>query len=181
MCESYGRSLLRVAAAQVCQALGWDAVQPAACDLLSDVLERYLQQLARGCHRYAELYGRTDPCLSDISQAFGLMGVSLPELEDYVNNLEPVGFCQSIPHFPISKSSTLQFPAAGFDTDARNALRGERREYIPEHLPPLVSLQEGTYDAPRRSRQQPEPRACLRGSGHVRRPPNVRRASCSCL
>ncbi|XP_026882630.2 transcription initiation factor TFIID subunit 3 [Electrophorus electricus] len=142
MCESYARSLLRVSVAQMCQALGWDAVQLAACDLLSDVLERYLQQLARGCHRYSELYGRTNPGLSDIGQAFGLMGVSLPELEDYVNNLEPVGFCQSIPQFPISKSSMLQFPAAGFDTDARNALRGERRDYIPEYLPPLVSLQE---------------------------------------
>ncbi|KAI4895389.1 hypothetical protein NFI96_024124 [Prochilodus magdalenae] len=142
MCESYARSLLRVSVAQVCQALGWDAVQLSACDLLSDVLERYLQQLARGCHRYSELYGRTDPGLSDVDQAFGLMGVSIAELEDYINNLEPVAFSQSIPQFPVSKSSMLQFPAAGFETDARNALRGERREYIPEYFPPLVSLQE---------------------------------------
>lgn len=55
MCESYARSLLRVAVAQLCQALGWDAVQLSACELLSDVLERYLQQLARGCHRFSEL------------------------------------------------------------------------------------------------------------------------------
>lgn len=55
MCESYARSLLRVSVAQVCQAVGWDAVQLSACDLLSDVLERYLQQLARSCHRYSEL------------------------------------------------------------------------------------------------------------------------------
>ncbi|XP_036433149.1 transcription initiation factor TFIID subunit 3 [Colossoma macropomum] len=142
MCESYARSLLRVSVAQVCQALGWDAVQLSACDLLSDVLERYLQQLARGCHRYSELYGRTDPGLSDVDQAFGLMGVSIAELEDYINNLEPVAFSQSVPQFPISKSSVLQFPAAGFETDARNALRGERRDYIPEYFPPLVSLQE---------------------------------------
>lgn len=55
MCESYARSLLRVSVAQICQALGWDAVQLTACDLLSDVLHRYLQQLAKGCHRYSEL------------------------------------------------------------------------------------------------------------------------------
>lgn len=89
--------------------------------------------------------GRTDPGLSDVDQAFGLLGVSLSELEDYVNNMEPVGFPQTIPQFPISKSSVLQFPAAGFETDAREALRGERRDYIPEYFPPLVSLQEGTY------------------------------------
>lgn len=55
MCESYARSLLRVSVAQICQALGWDAVQLTACDLLSDVLNRYIQQLARVCHRYSEL------------------------------------------------------------------------------------------------------------------------------
>lgn len=88
--------------------------------------------------------GRTDPGLSDVDQAFGLLGVSIAELEDYVNNMEPVGFPQTIPQFPISKSSVLQFPAAGFETDAREALRGERRDYIPEYFPPLVSLQEGT-------------------------------------
>lgn len=55
MCESYARSLLRVSVAQMCQAVGWDAVQLSACDLLSDVLERYVQQLARSCHRYSEL------------------------------------------------------------------------------------------------------------------------------
>lgn len=89
--------------------------------------------------------GRTDPGLSDVDQAFGILGVSISELEDYVNNMEPVGLPQIIPQFPISKSSVLQFPAAGFDTDAREALRGERRDYIPEYFPPLVSLQEGTY------------------------------------
>ncbi|TRY94517.1 hypothetical protein DNTS_003542 [Danionella cerebrum] len=144
MCESFARSVLRVAVAQMCQAVGWDAVQLSACDLLSDVLERYVQQLARSCHRYSELYGRTDPVLSDVDQAFGLLGVSISELEDYVNNLEPIGYPQSMPQFPLSKSSVLQFPAAGFDTDARDALRGERRDYIPEYFPPLVSLQEGS-------------------------------------
>ncbi|XP_063073368.1 transcription initiation factor TFIID subunit 3 [Engraulis encrasicolus] len=132
MSENYARSALRVSAAQICQALGWDAVQLSACDLLSDVLDRYIQQLARSCHRYAELYGRTDPILSDIGQAFGLLGVSLSELEDYVNHLEPASFPQSTHLFPVAKSSTLQFPSP----------REERRDYIPDYLPPLVSLQE---------------------------------------
>ncbi|KAL2102611.1 hypothetical protein ACEWY4_001779 [Coilia grayii] len=133
MSENYARSVLRVSVAQICQVLGWDAVQLSACDLLSDVLDRYIQQLARSCHRYAELYGRTDPVLSDIGQAFGLLGVSLSELEDYVNHLEPTGCPQSTHLFPVAKSSTLQFPSS----------REERREYIPDYLPPLVSLQEG--------------------------------------
>lgn len=136
MCESYARSLLRVSVAQICQALGWDAVQLTACDLLSDVLHRYIQQLARVCHRYSELYGRTDPVLDDVSQAFRLLGVSLSELEDYVHNLEPVAFAHQTPLFPVSKNNLLQFPQPG----ARDA--EERKDYIPDHMPPLVSLQE---------------------------------------
>lgn len=136
MCESYARSLLRVSVAQICQALGWDAVQLTACDLLSDVLHRYIQQLARVCHRYSELYGRTDPVLDDLGQAFRLMGVSLGELEDYVNNMEAVSFTHQIPLFPVSKNNVLQFPQPGArDTE-------ERKDYIPDYMPPLVSLQE---------------------------------------
>lgn len=136
MCESYARSLLRVSVAQICQALGWDAVQVTACDLLSDVLHRYIQHLARVCHRYSELYGRTDPVLDDVGQAFRLMGVSLGELEDYVNNMEAVGFTHQIPLFPVTKNNMLQFPQPGV-RDAE-----ERKDYIPDYLPPLVSLQE---------------------------------------
>ncbi|TNN82124.1 Transcription initiation factor TFIID subunit 3 [Liparis tanakae] len=136
MCESYARSLLRVSVAQICQALGWDAIQLTACDQLSDVLHRYIQQLARVCHRYSELYGRTDPVLDDVSQAFRLLGVSLSELEDYVHNLEPVAFAQQTPLFPVNKNNVLQFPQPG----ARDA--EERKDYIPDYLPPLVSLQE---------------------------------------
>lgn len=136
MCESYSRSLLRVSVAQICQALGWDSVQLSACHLLTDVLQRYLQQLGRGCHRYSELYGRTDPILDDVGEAFQLMGVNLHELEDYIHNIEPVTFPHQIPSFPVSKNSVLQFPQPG-SKDAE-----ERKDYIPDYLPPIVSSQE---------------------------------------
>ncbi|XP_036317247.1 transcription initiation factor TFIID subunit 3 isoform X1 [Pipistrellus kuhlii] len=136
MCESYSRSLLRVSVAQICQALGWDSVQLSACHLLTDVLQRYLQQLGRGCHRYSELYGRTDPILDDVGEAFQLMGVSLNELEDYIHNIEPVTFPHQIPSFPVSKNNVLQFPQPG-SKDAE-----ERKEYIPDYMPPIVSSQE---------------------------------------
>ncbi|XP_055509407.1 transcription initiation factor TFIID subunit 3 [Leucoraja erinacea] len=136
MCEGYGRALLRVAVAQICQALGWDSVQLTACDILTDVLSRYMERLGRGCHRHTELYGRTDPVLDDLGQAFKLMGISLSELEDYIHNLEPIGFAHQIPAFPVSKNNVLQFPQPG----AKRL--GEEKEYIPEYLPPLISSQE---------------------------------------
>ncbi|KAK9400193.1 transcription initiation factor TFIID subunit 3 [Crotalus adamanteus] len=137
MSESYSRWLLRVSVAQVCQALGWDSVQLSACDLLTDVLQRYLHSLGRGCRRYCELYGRTDPILEDVGEAFKLMGVNLHELEDYILNIEPVTFAHQIPSFPVSKNNVLQFPPPG-SKDAE-----ERKEYIPDYMPPLVSSQEG--------------------------------------
>ena len=75
--------------------------------------------------------------LDDVGQAFRLLGVSLSELEDYVHNLEPVGFAQQTPLFPVSKNNVLQFPQSG----ARDA--EDRKDYIPDYMPPLVSLQEG--------------------------------------
>lgn len=77
--------------------------------------------------------------LDDVSQAFRLLGVNLGELEDYVHNLEPVAFVHQTPLFPVSKNNLLQFPQPG----ARDAL--ERKDYIPDYMPPLVSLQEGQY------------------------------------
>ncbi|MEE6481619.1 hypothetical protein FKM82_012919 [Ascaphus truei] len=136
MCERYSRAVLRVSVAQICQALGWDSVQLTACELLTDVLHRYLQELSRGCHRYSDLYGRTDPGLDDVGQAFKLMGVNLNELEDYIHNIEPVTFPNQIPSFPVSKNNVLQFPPPGSkDVEDRN-------EYIPDYLPLIVSAQE---------------------------------------
>lgn len=83
--------------------------------------------------------GRTDPALDDVGQAFRLLGVSLSELEDYVNNLEPVSFAHQTPLFPVTKNNVLQFPQPG-GRDAE-----ERMEYIPDYMPPLVSLQEGKF------------------------------------
>lgn len=78
MCENYARSLLRVSVAQICQALGWDAVQLTACDLLSDVLHRYIQQLAKVCHRYSEL------CKCSVSYSGHFFCSNKPEVVDHV-------------------------------------------------------------------------------------------------
>ncbi|NWU50480.1 TAF3 factor, partial [Dromas ardeola] len=80
--------------------------------------------------------GRTDPILDDVGDAFKLMGVNLHELEDYIHNIEPVTFAHQIPSFPVSKNNVLQFPQPG-SKDAE-----ERKEYIPDYMPPIVSSQE---------------------------------------
>ena len=52
MAVEYSRGLLRIALAQMCQSLGWHAVHSTPMELLTDILERYLSQLAGTAHRY---------------------------------------------------------------------------------------------------------------------------------
>ncbi len=53
--------------------------------------------------------GRTDPGLSDVDQAFGILGVSISELEDYVNNMEPVGLPKLSLSFPSARAAFCSF------------------------------------------------------------------------
>ncbi|XP_038067976.1 transcription initiation factor TFIID subunit 3-like [Patiria miniata] len=134
MVEEYCRSLLKVAVAQLCQGLGWHTIHTTPFDLLTDVLQRYLEHLARHTHRYAEQYGRTDPTLDDVGLAFAHMHVRLNELETYLKEVEPIPFAHPLPSFPVAKRNNLQIPQPG-SRDCR-----ERLEYIPEHMPPLVDI-----------------------------------------
>ena len=54
MTTEFTRSLLRVALAQICQNLGWQSVHSTPMEILTDVLERYINRLGRQCHRYSE-------------------------------------------------------------------------------------------------------------------------------
>jgi len=46
---------MRVAIAQICQQLGWDAVHSSALELISCIVERYVSDLGQQSHRYSEL------------------------------------------------------------------------------------------------------------------------------
>ncbi|KAI8504256.1 transcription initiation factor TFIID subunit 3 [Branchiostoma belcheri] len=131
MADPFTRRLLRVCVAQICQTLGWHAVQTTPCEVLTDILHRYLEQVSRTAHRYSEQFGRTEPNLDDLGLAFGDLSMNLQEIEHYIANVEPVPFAHQLPSFPLPKNNSLNIPEPG-SKQAR-----ERRGYIPEHLPPL--------------------------------------------
>ena len=54
MSVEFTRNLLRIAVAQVCQNLGWNAVQMTPMELLTDVLERYILEIGKQTHTYSE-------------------------------------------------------------------------------------------------------------------------------
>lgn len=66
MAEEYSRAVARVAAAQLAEAAGYEAVQESAVDMVAELAVRYLSELAAASHSYAELAGRTDTNAGDV-------------------------------------------------------------------------------------------------------------------
>ncbi|XP_021356961.1 transcription initiation factor TFIID subunit 3-like isoform X2 [Mizuhopecten yessoensis] len=151
MADEYCRNILRISLAQICQNLGWNAAQATPLELLTDVLERYLLEVAKVTHRYSEQFGRTDPNLDDLGLAFGHLGIQLGELEDYVHHVDPLPFAQEVVAFPAPKRNNLQFPRY----DSREVL--QREEHIPEYLPAMFP----EIETPQSPPPHTQPETCL--------------------
>lgn len=55
MCDGFNHGALQIAVAQICQSMGWDALQKSTHDLLTDVLQKYLEEIAKSAHGYCQL------------------------------------------------------------------------------------------------------------------------------
>ncbi|GAB6022995.1 hypothetical protein CHUAL_007086 [Chamberlinius hualienensis] len=129
MSDDFARNVLKVAMAQICQNLGWHAVQTTPMNILVDILQRYLCTVAKITHQYAEHYNRNEPNLNDIGLAFKDLGISLTELEEYISNVEPVPFAHPVPKFPVARNNQFNFPKE----NSREV--SARPEWIDPHLP----------------------------------------------
>lgn len=88
MAEEYSRAIARVVAAQLAELEGFDAVQESSIEVLSELLLRYLSELCRSAHEYAEMAGRTDSNVADVVLALEDMGTTVPELQQYLAALQ---------------------------------------------------------------------------------------------
>lgn len=52
--KSYTHQVLRVAVAQICQTIGWQSVTATSLEILVDILDRYIQEICKTTHNYAE-------------------------------------------------------------------------------------------------------------------------------
>ncbi|GBM95501.1 Transcription initiation factor TFIID subunit 3 [Araneus ventricosus] len=127
-CE-IAKQALKVVVAQICQNIGWHAVQSSPMDILVDVLQRYVLEIAKSVHGYSTQYNRTEPNLDDLGLTFKDFGINLQEIEEYINNVEPVPAPYKIAAFPVKHPSNLQIPKP----DSRELLA--RPEHIPSYLP----------------------------------------------
>ena len=55
MVDSFNRQVLRVAVAQICQSMGWDALQKSTHDTLTDVMQRYVEEIGKVAYSYTQL------------------------------------------------------------------------------------------------------------------------------
>ncbi|XP_071140923.1 transcription initiation factor TFIID subunit 3-like isoform X2 [Mytilus edulis] len=129
MSGEYSYQVLKVCVAQICQNLGWNSTQSTPLELLTDILERYLVQVGKVTHRYAEQFGRTEPNIDDIGLAFRHLNVSPSELGEYIKNADPLPYAHDVVAFPVPKKPNLQFPKP----DCREVFT--RDESIPEYMP----------------------------------------------
>lgn len=51
----YIQQLSKVIVAQISQTIGWNSMQTIPLELMGDILHKYMQELTRQIHRYAEL------------------------------------------------------------------------------------------------------------------------------
>lgn len=53
MASSFAKDALKICVAQICQNIGWHAVQTCPMDILVDVLQRYIFEIAKSVHQYS--------------------------------------------------------------------------------------------------------------------------------
>lgn len=136
MASQFRNEILKISVGQICQTIGFQGVYSTPLDVLCDLLHRYMTEVCRLTHRHTEHFGRTEPNLDDLGLAFHDMGISVPELEEYINNVDCPAFPHLLPSLPVPRTSNLNFLKPG----SRELL--SRPIHIHEHLPPMYPEKE---------------------------------------
>ncbi|KAI3996832.1 hypothetical protein MKX01_021108 [Papaver californicum] len=119
--DEFGLAIARIAVAQICETYGFQSFQQSALESLSDIAIRYLCELGKTAHFYANLTDRTECNVFDIIQGFedlgsahGFTGASdvnrcstssgtVTEIIQFVNYTEEIPFARPVPQFPVTK------------------------------------------------------------------------------
>ncbi|ACY70478.1 hypothetical protein DVIR88_6g0015 [Drosophila virilis] len=132
MTEKYTSELLGIVIAQIAQTIGYSRTQSAPLELLEDILQRFIQELARDLHSQAEHANRVEPNLKDAFLSLRNLNINVHELLDYIGNVEPIPFVREVPAYPVKRSSNMNFLKPG------SAETLTRPVHIFEYLPPML-------------------------------------------
>ncbi|KAL3289359.1 hypothetical protein HHI36_022795 [Cryptolaemus montrouzieri] len=136
MSAQFTRDHVKITVAKILQTLGWHSINTTPLEILTDILHNYLFQLSKLTNEYANEFGFTKPNLDHLGLTFREMGISLPELEEYVKYVNFGATPALVSKFPVSKEDQLNFLKPG----SKEVVT--RPVHIHEHLPPMNPILE---------------------------------------
>ncbi|EPS70192.1 hypothetical protein M569_04569, partial [Genlisea aurea] len=119
--DEFAHGIARIAVAQVCESLGFQAFQQSALDCLADVGVRYIREIGKLATSSANSGNRSQcnvfdviQCLEDLGSSQGFLGASdvshslsgsgiVRDIIRYVTKAEEIPFAYLIPAFPVVK------------------------------------------------------------------------------
>jgi len=141
MSDIFVRELSKVVVAQLCKPI-FQGIQQSSCEVLSDILQKYVEEIGKRSHSYAELSGRTDCNFHDVRQSLKDLGVYIEDLYTFATVAEEVPFALNVPEFPLkSESYKPEYTSSlsGTSTEvSKNNNQPEKPTTIVSH-PPYVS------------------------------------------
>ncbi|XP_022972683.1 transcription initiation factor TFIID subunit 8-like isoform X2 [Cucurbita maxima] len=93
--DDFGRAASKIAAAQICQSLGFQGSKESALDTLAEIVIVYLSNVGKMASFYSNLAGRTE------------CSRSIQEILEYMYSVQEIPFAQPVPQFPIIKNCNV--------------------------------------------------------------------------
>ncbi|KAK3746539.1 hypothetical protein QZH41_019865 [Actinostola sp. cb2023] len=121
---SVQRSILQMSVSALCREQGFSSASRLAIETLTEMLQSYLSELARGAKIHCELSTRVKPTLGDVKMALIDMGADLDSIPTYAKRNHRLHLNNPL------KSKIMPTPKA---LEAGN--KQARPSYIPTHLP----------------------------------------------
>jgi len=144
MCDNFARELTKIVVAQVCKELGFHSIHKSALETLSDILQKYIEEIGFRSHLKAELASRTESNFNDVRSVLKELGLSLDNLYTFAALSNDIPFNKDVPPFPIKKSFISAKLGATKESTSETNQNGKVLEiniplpsHIPSHMPPF--------------------------------------------
>lgn len=111
---SFAQKVIKISIANICSNIGWNSIGSVSLDILTEIVEQWIAAAGRYSLNYSNHAGRSEVTLADLLLALeNRLHFSLPELQDYVQNVAPHPISIKVPRFPASirPSNRLVFAA----------------------------------------------------------------------
>ncbi|WFD19087.1 hypothetical protein MCAP1_001307 [Malassezia caprae] len=134
---------MRALIVRIADQVGFDSARELALLRMEDLVEDFIATLLQSCGRFAEVSNRVHPTLYDMIHTFELLGLSLPELHAYANQVRGQASTRvQIPTArPPSGQRDWEHPTALFlqsddEPDQLSTWKTLMHDIVPDHLPP---------------------------------------------